>query len=298
MTFAGLQDFTGKEREGVEGASLDYFGARYLSGAMGRFGSPDAGPYIWSDPQTMNRYSYTRSNPLKYVDPTGNYFVVSGDNTTARQLMSMLLRSDLGRDLVRSIASDPRPTFVDTGRLEYVRRGMSRFSFTKGLTTLLAGPGGLAGTNVTIDPVNCAIQAAVTGTNSTRLLLKAFAHELFHVQAANKEHVLWKAAGAAAGGDIPTFIGALLNGGAGGTESGTAELGALAVLLQMGETAESYNPDPAADSEAGAIIESGIKKERSRMFSIFGAAIGTHASPVEEDAARLCALGNPAACSR
>lgn len=64
--------FTGKERDAETG--LDYFGARYLSNAQGRFTSPDVplldqGP---SDPQSWNLYSYVRNNPLKFIDPTGN----------------------------------------------------------------------------------------------------------------------------------------------------------------------------------------------------------------------------------
>lgn len=70
---------------------LDYFGARYFSGAMGRFTSPD--PYVFqfaaashtgddeeqkqlqqhyiSNPQVWNKYTYGLNNPLKFVDPNG-----------------------------------------------------------------------------------------------------------------------------------------------------------------------------------------------------------------------------------
>lgn len=65
--------FTGKERDAETG--LDYFGARYLSAAQGRFTSPD--PLLNSGrpeiPQSWNRYAYTLNNPLKYVDPDGLY---------------------------------------------------------------------------------------------------------------------------------------------------------------------------------------------------------------------------------
>jgi RHS repeat-associated protein len=62
---------TGKERDAETG--LDYFGARYFSGAQGRFTSPDRpfadqDPY---DPQSWNLYSYVRNNPLKFIDETG-----------------------------------------------------------------------------------------------------------------------------------------------------------------------------------------------------------------------------------
>lgn len=58
--------FTGKERDGETG--LDYFGARYLSSAQGRFTSPDLPLYDQSpfDPQSWNLYSYGRNNPLEY----------------------------------------------------------------------------------------------------------------------------------------------------------------------------------------------------------------------------------------
>ncbi|MES1258527.1 MAG: RHS repeat-associated core domain-containing protein, partial [Acidobacteriota bacterium] len=66
-------NFTGKERDAESG--LDYFGARYFSGAQGRFTSPD--PLLSSgrpwDPQSWNRYAYGLNNPLRYTDPTGLY---------------------------------------------------------------------------------------------------------------------------------------------------------------------------------------------------------------------------------
>ena len=71
--------FTGKERDGESG--LDNFGARYNSSWMGRFMTPDwsetpqAVPYAdFSDPQTLNLYSYTRNNPLTWTDPDGHCF--------------------------------------------------------------------------------------------------------------------------------------------------------------------------------------------------------------------------------
>jgi RHS repeat-associated protein len=63
--------FTGKERDAETG--LDYFGARYFSGAQGRFTSPDPKqfPHDITDPQSWNKYAYTRNNPLRYIDPDG-----------------------------------------------------------------------------------------------------------------------------------------------------------------------------------------------------------------------------------
>jgi len=61
--------FTAKERDSETG--LDYFGARYMSSAQGRFTSPDPGGGHLEDPQTLNRYAYARNNPLRFTDSTG-----------------------------------------------------------------------------------------------------------------------------------------------------------------------------------------------------------------------------------
>jgi RHS repeat-associated protein len=62
---------TGKERDAESG--LDYFGARYFSGPQGRFTGADPAlfPHDITDPQSWNKYVYTRNNPLRYVDPDG-----------------------------------------------------------------------------------------------------------------------------------------------------------------------------------------------------------------------------------
>ena len=82
--------FTGKERDPE--SSLDYFVARYYSSGYGRFLSPDeftggpvdafsssdplppgALPYAdITNPQSLNKYTYTFNNPLKYTDPDGH----------------------------------------------------------------------------------------------------------------------------------------------------------------------------------------------------------------------------------
>jgi RHS repeat-associated protein len=65
------EKFTGKERDAESG--LDFFGARYMSAAQGRFTSPDPDNYDarLGVPQSWNMYNYTWNNPLKYTDNDG-----------------------------------------------------------------------------------------------------------------------------------------------------------------------------------------------------------------------------------
>ncbi|HET9182935.1 MAG TPA: RHS repeat-associated core domain-containing protein [Candidatus Angelobacter sp.] len=68
---------TGKERDTESG--LDYFGARYYSNGLGRFITPDWAakavdvPYAeFSDPQSLNLYSYVRNVPTTKFDADGH----------------------------------------------------------------------------------------------------------------------------------------------------------------------------------------------------------------------------------
>ncbi|HXN46663.1 MAG TPA: RHS repeat-associated core domain-containing protein, partial [Bryobacteraceae bacterium] len=76
-TTSNTLKFTGKERDVETG--LDYFGARHLSAAQGRWTSPDwsatpqAVPYAaLDDPQSLNLYAYVRNNPLRTADVDGH----------------------------------------------------------------------------------------------------------------------------------------------------------------------------------------------------------------------------------
>lgn len=83
--------FTGKERDSE--SNLDFFIARYYSSNFGRFLSPDeftGGPVdafsssdplptsslpyaLITNPQSLNKYTYTWNNPLRYTDPDGHF---------------------------------------------------------------------------------------------------------------------------------------------------------------------------------------------------------------------------------
>ena len=64
--------FTGQEEDKETG--LYYYGARYYDPVLARFISADSIVQSPGDPQSLNRYTYARNNPLYYVDPSGHFF--------------------------------------------------------------------------------------------------------------------------------------------------------------------------------------------------------------------------------
>lgn len=65
--------YTGQEEDPETG--LYYYNARYYDPMLARFISADSYVQEPDDPQSFNRYSYTRNNPLIYTDPTGNWYM-------------------------------------------------------------------------------------------------------------------------------------------------------------------------------------------------------------------------------
>ena len=68
------------EAKELDSTDLYYFGARYQdpSNLIG-FTQPDMIIQNIYDPQSLNRYSFERNNPYKYVDSSGNYFETAID---------------------------------------------------------------------------------------------------------------------------------------------------------------------------------------------------------------------------
>jgi len=64
----------GQTRDASTG--LMYYGARFFDPALGRFLSPDSIVPQPGNPQSLNRYSYTLNNPLKYTDSSGHFAVI------------------------------------------------------------------------------------------------------------------------------------------------------------------------------------------------------------------------------
>jgi RHS repeat-associated protein len=65
--------FTGYQRDAESG--LDYAMARYYDSTVGRFGSADPRGGGIADPQSLNRYTYVRNDPIDLTDPSGKSFL-------------------------------------------------------------------------------------------------------------------------------------------------------------------------------------------------------------------------------
>jgi RHS repeat-associated protein len=80
--------FAGKERDAETGngswVALNYFGARHLHSASGRFTSVD--PLVVAravgQPQLWNRYVYVANNPIRYTDPDGRKIAFEGGDSS------------------------------------------------------------------------------------------------------------------------------------------------------------------------------------------------------------------------
>ena len=86
---------TGKERDAETG--LDFFGARYFSGAQGRFTSTD--PIFFqkdmlADPQRWNLYAYAQNNPLRFTS-----------TQKARRLSCWVMKRNARRSLRHFVAA-------------------------------------------------------------------------------------------------------------------------------------------------------------------------------------------------
>lgn len=89
--------FSQKELDVESG--LMYFEMRFYAGDLGRFISVD--PLLcytdvnrFPNPQSMNLYAYVNCNPLKYIDPTGEKIVVSGDEAYRKKVQEALKKID------------------------------------------------------------------------------------------------------------------------------------------------------------------------------------------------------------
>ena len=67
-----FEDGLGASAENGLDRGLYFYGARWYDSSLGRFVQPDTIVPEPGNPQSLNRYSYSANNPLRFVDPTGH----------------------------------------------------------------------------------------------------------------------------------------------------------------------------------------------------------------------------------
>jgi RHS repeat-associated protein len=74
VIFGGDEKFlyTGKE---LDKTGLYYYGARYYDPFLRKFTQPDSVIPSVYNPQSLNKYSYVKNNPYKYIDPSGHFSI-------------------------------------------------------------------------------------------------------------------------------------------------------------------------------------------------------------------------------
>ncbi len=108
------QKFTGYERDSE--TELDFAQARIHNYNHGRFTSPDdfLNDTDPAAPQSWNLYVYVRNGPLKYIDPTGEYFVGTDGQPVTFDALTGGLSDNASNDLKRyfnnALATSPQAT--------------------------------------------------------------------------------------------------------------------------------------------------------------------------------------------
>jgi RHS repeat-associated protein len=174
----------------------DYDHARYHLTGIGRFLSMDKLGGKPADPQSWNRYSYSRGNPVTLVDPNGRYFLLANENDRAQFANAFVTASGDSRvrAALTTLAHDPRPILLQKGALPsetntVIGKDGKRHvqtSFTLGLTeakTPLAPNGGdrtASGAIVTVDFSNIAVVSSATNGQIDPVGAVTTTHEIDH----------------------------------------------------------------------------------------------------------------------
>ena len=112
--------FTGKERDAESGN--DYFGARYYSSSMGRFMSPDRTPFgiAPGDPQSWNLYSYARNKPTTAIDVGGSWYTPIHKQMVDISLNGIMSAGEIAQLQHRQDVMDANASGMDDQRGHYM----------------------------------------------------------------------------------------------------------------------------------------------------------------------------------
>jgi RHS repeat-associated protein len=188
--------FTGQKRDK---SGLMYFGARYFDPALGTFISADSIVVRPGDPASLNRYTYSRNNPMRYRDPSGHDWEDVRYNleefvggflaewayvNTAQTAKALAVQPNESVPATAGrVAADAFGIYQDAefmvGGLGLMAGGVAASpTCMTGVGCLVAGAAVVGGAALTADGAMVASYAAVNGgTNLSNLVMKASAGE-------------------------------------------------------------------------------------------------------------------------
>jgi RHS repeat-associated protein len=282
--------FTGKERDSESGN--DYFGARHYASSLGRFMQPDPSPMgiAMADPQSWNLYSYVRNRPTRSVDVGGNWATYVHADILTVSLSGYVSAGELKQLIDRQYAmdkiQDPAHQFMH--------------AMSDGKTNQTSGEA----TQLTADFINGKLAGAKLFLNSdgsfSSISLEMLGDAIHTLQdltspmhrTSSGDPVPWR------GGAIEAAV--HFNGEA----SPSADWAGFGLAVRL--TMAAYmltSPEAAAkhglnkwnfENEAQKRISDFVNSYYDKEATWAGAHPGT--VEIQRDAARQCALGNPAAC--
>ncbi len=174
--------FTGQRLDA--GTGLYYYNARYYDAEIGRFVSADTIVPDPSNPQTLNRYSYTRGNPLKYTDPTGNYVEFTG---------GFSYRSGRNRQRVEQAWEMLKWAATDMPKLaEMIQKAEESEALVRiGWDPRSEGTGSMVVGDERLGKQSMLIDTSLLDKD-IRLVAKTMAHELYHVDEGRQVDSIWE----------------------------------------------------------------------------------------------------------
>jgi RHS repeat-associated protein len=275
--------FTGKERDAESGN--DYFGARYYASTMGRFMSPDRTPYgiAPGDPQSWNLYSYARNRPTTAIDVGGAWYTPIHREMVDIALSGLMSSGEIAQlqhrqDVMDSHASDMND---QSGHYMAVPRQDPQQARQNADNLIMSN-----------------IAQAIQGTDSSgNMSSSALDHlgDAMHTleDMTSPMHTTddgtpktWEGLGFLGHTGLAHFLG----------ESSPADDWARFGWAIRVTLAAYVEADPVAAAKHGINADNFEKEADRRTSNFISQFYRMRADPVDEDAARQCALGNPAAC--
>jgi RHS repeat-associated protein len=281
--------FTGKERDQESGN--DYFGARYYASTMGRWMSPDPSPAGVNvmNPQSWNLYNYALNNPLRMVDRNGYWATDIHAQIVTYSLQNYVSSGELNVLRARQYSMDADQS--DQNRHSMANTGQSSQDALNGMWNYVRDEMNI----VTSSTVGSGNSLNITGVNA----LGDAIHTLEdYTSPMHTDHAFmpmeWDG-----GTWPPSKWGPGLNHVLGEqspdqdwSRIGLAVRLTMAAYLQSGEGCQSGKRCLTADN-----FEYEFQQNMTEYVNNFYATHNAGASSeAQKDAARQCALGNPAAC--